>query len=292
MAGFWSVFLPQQIKIAPHSYNNKMKVTVKLRRNYDVVKNKTIKQFPGSNTGFQGLTITKNGLTHGMTHEQQTEMEELLHYPKGHLRPVQARSGENPMFWDMYSVKLPTEGLMILDLDVPEDKLKYYYLKSKGKKVACSLAELELKPDAEIVLVEEGSEEKAKVTISRSRKKARKQTDNFSTTEMQTLLMVYGETTGQTLDPRSMSPDALEAKVDELVEANPDLVLSILEHPEYKQHGKVAELYLAGVIEKRNDAYFSTEGAMLGTDLEDMVVFLKDKARSVEVANLYKKIKR
>lgn len=270
-----------------------MKVSVKLRRTYDVVKNKTIKQFAGTNTVFQGLHMLRNGqLTHGMTKEEQARMEEYFQYEKGFLNPIQAESGQNPKFWDNFKVVLPTEGLLILDTDSPVDFMKYCFLKARGKRVAASLAELELKPDAEIVLVEEGEEEKGKVTIGRNRKKARKQTDNFSTTEMQTLLMVYGETTGLTLDPRSMSPDALEAKVDELVEANPDLVLSIIEHPEYKQHGKVAELYLAGVIEKRNDAYFSTEGAMLGTDLEDMVVFLKDKARTVEVANLYKKIKR
>lgn len=270
------------------------KVTLKLRRTaLDLVKSHTVKQFAGTNTSFQGLSMQRNGqLTHGLSKEEQAQMEQHFGYEKGYLNPIQAQSGDQPKFWDLYKIVLPTNGLLILETDNPVDFMKYKYLLSKGKKVAASLEELELKPDAEFVLVEEGSEAKTAVKLNQTRKKARKLTDEYSSEERQTLIMVYGENTGQRLDPRSMGTDALEAKVDELVEANPERVISIIEHPEYKTHGKIVELYSAGIIEKRNDAYFSTEGALLGTDLDEMVVFLKDKTRSVEVANLYKKLKK
>lgn len=74
---------------------------------------------------------TRSGnLYTGMTAEEQSELEEALGYQEGRLAPWSP-------FWETFAVKIGKDDV-VLDIDRPEDKLKYLFLKGH-KRVANGL---------------------------------------------------------------------------------------------------------------------------------------------------------
>ena len=178
-------------------------------------------------------------------------------------------------FWrvnKLGKVIMTKEGLK-LNLSLPLDMLKYLILLSNRKKICSNYEERLSKASYEFVVVDEG-----KLTSQRINE-AKVKADAY---------IKYGElasnidsikgfirSLGKTI-PASANEDWLKAEVLNVVEADSERFMNIVNHPQYKGRIFVQEAVEAGsIILKGKDRYTLDNGVELG-DLTSTVNFLMD----------------
>jgi len=202
--------------------------------------------------------LTKNGSNYtGLTKEDEERLGKELRID---LHP-------NSSFWDTFFIRVYDKEIK-LDLTSPEDELKYLFLKNH-KKVKSSLNEN--KATAEYVLINEDEEAKQTNKRAKIKRKAFKEFDKLSATDVRKALRLYG------FKADNISSEQAEAKLDELVETDPQRFLDIWVNNKSRQTQFLIEEALSkNVLRKNKSAYmYGTE--IIGHSMDDAIAYIDDK---------------
>lgn len=208
-----------------------------------------------------GTYWTRSGnLYTGLTAEDAARLEKELNYVPGHLAP-------NSSFWDTYTVKIGKKDV-ILNTDIPEDELKYLFLKSH-KRVANGLNEVN--PSKDYLMINKDNEAKEQNKVNKLKREAYREMDKLSIEDMRKCLRLYG------IKSDTMSNELIEAKLSELIEANAETFMMKWVNNKDKELNFIIEEAVAKNIIRKNKSqyYFGTD--LIGNGLDDVIAYLKDK---------------
>ena len=162
-------------------------------------------------------------------------------------------------FWNNYFVRL-TKTDNYLDLSVPEDYIKYKVLLANSDFIAPDIETLQDRPKAtyQFVIVEEGADDKAannNITITQKCwKEFGKYEDNADV-----LKTVIETVSGMSLSPNTKI-EALRTKASEMIASNGKMFLQTITDPLLKTKILIKKAVQSGVISKRGDYYYLTDG--------------------------------
>lgn len=196
----------------------------------------------------------------GLTTEKARELEKKLGYSEGTLDPM------NP-FWDTYCVRIGKNDL-ILNTDTPEGELSYLFLK-KHKRVADGVNQIS--PSKDYVIIDKDIEATEANKRNKTKRDAFRALDKMSLDDMRKCLRLFG------IKSDNMSNELIEAKLTENIENNPAKFIRLWVENDNKEYNYIIEEALSKNIIRRNRAtyYYGTD--IIGTGIEDVIVFLKDK---------------
>lgn len=196
----------------------------------------------------------------GLTKEQQADFEKKLGYPEGHL-------SANSTFWDTFAVKVGKDDVT-LNTEKPEDELKYIFLKGH-KRVADGINNIS--PSTDYVLINKDIEAEAANKRSRIKKEALIASTKMSIEDMRKCLRLFGYRS------TDMSNELVEAKLNEVIEKQPDMFLTKWVNNDNKEINFVIEEAISkNIIRKsRSQYYFGTD--LIGNGLDDVIAYLNDK---------------
>lgn len=209
----------------------------------------------------------------GLTKQDQTRLEEELHYEPGKLAP-------SSTFWDTFAVKIGRDGL-ILNTERPEDELKYLFLKGH-KRVALGLNKVTVSTD--YVLINKDSEAEETNKHNKTKRLAYKHMDKMSIEDMRKCLRIYK------IKSDSMSNELVESKLSELIESSPkDFLDKWVDNPNREMMFIIESAIAKNIIRKnRAQYYYGTD--LIGNGIEDVIVYLKNKSNSEILAAIMNEI--
>jgi hypothetical protein len=162
-------------------------------------------------------------------------------------------------FWTNYQVRL-TKSDTYLDLSIPDDYIKYKVLLANSDMIAPNLETLQDKPKAtyQFVLIEEGAEEKTASNSVSVMQNCWKEFDKYED-DADVLKMVIETIIGKPLSSSSKL-DSLKVKASDLIVSDPKVFLRTITDPLLKTKVLIRKAVEAGIISRRGDYYFLTEG--------------------------------
>lgn len=251
-----------------------------------------IKAFPNTRPAKTQVAMSASKRGHfatGLTLEEQTYLEPELGLEKGQLTSIIPNMDSPEKIKACYwlqthaQIELPVQKPIILDLGTPFDYLQYKAL-TQMKLVAVGMKAYLADSEAEFVLIKEEDVQQETFTKVSAKKKAFQFIVDWTTSQYSDYLWAQGE------DPRHLNPDAMEGKVGELIEKNPDYFLKQVTDKVYKEKVQIGELVRLGVLEVRGKAY-KFNGAPLADSLEEMVDFMQDKQKQGIKVEILKELK-
>lgn len=196
----------------------------------------------------------------GLNEEDARRLEKELGYEEGKLNP----SSE---FWTTFAVQLGKRDL-ILDTNKPYDELKYLFLKNH-KRVADGMNALN--PSKDYLLINKDSEAEETNKRNKVKRDAYRELDKMSIEDMRKCLRLYG------MKSDSMSNELVEAKLSEQIESAPDkFIMKWVNNPNKEMNWMIEEALSKNILRKnRAQYYFGTD--LIGSGIEDVIAYLKDK---------------
>lgn len=189
-------------------------------------------------------------------------LEKALGYAENTLGP-NGRDGSN--FWETFFIKVTGEKELLLDTSNAHDELKYIFLKNH-KRVAEGLGKVTA--GIEFVLVNKDSEAVERNKINKIKRDAIVEFGKLSLNDMRKCLRIYGYKSD------SMSNDLVEAKLYELVDADPGKFFTKWVSNKVKNLEFLVEEAIAKNIIRRNKNvyYYGTE--IIGHSMDDTIAYL------------------
>lgn len=170
------------------------------------------------------------------------------------------RKTEN--FWSNYQVKLGKEDT-ILDLNNPEEYIKYKVLLANTEDIAPSLDAVNLKPKEtyEYVLLHESEEAKA------NKKRVNKNIEAYKIlgkieSDKDKLRTIVEIATSRP-QHKTVSIDILTDQVDKLIQANANLFLTIAQDPLLDSKVLLKKGIECGAVRVKNDLFYDADGKPL-----------------------------
>lgn len=171
-------------------------------------------------------------------------------------------------FWKTFFIRTMGKDL-ILNTDDPTDELKYLFLKNH-KRVKNSI--FEHKATANFVLIDQETESKKTNLFNRVKRDAITELGKMTTDEMKKALRLFGKAS------ENLSPDVVENRLFEIVEANPDGFLNLWVNNKSRETQYIVERAVSLNIIRRNKTIYSYGSDIIGNSLEDTVLFLDNPA--------------
>lgn len=172
----------------------------------------------------------------------------------------------NKDFWINFFVRIGSKPLF-LDTDDPMDELKYIFL-SNHKRVKTSL--LEHKAGANYILVNKDEEAKRDNIYGRIKRRAFKELDNMTISEMRKVLRLYGE------NGDSISNELVESKLSSLIEGNPKKFIDMWVENPNKELEFIIEKALSMNILRKNKNIYKYGSDIIGRSKDETILFFKD----------------
>ena len=210
---------------------------------------------------FIGTYWTRSGSRYtGLTTEKARELEKRMGFEEGYLDPMSA-------FWDTFAIKIGKKDL-IIRTDTPEGELQYLFLKSH-KKVADGIKNIN--PSKDYVIVDKDLEASSVNKQYKLKREANKEFDKMNLDDMRKCLRIFG------VKSDTLSNEVVEAKLNEIIDTKPDKFLQLWANNSDKEYNFIIEEALSKNIIRKNRAtyYFGTD--VIGTGIEDVIQFLKNK---------------
>lgn len=219
-----------------------------------------VMKYPGCYTGLASVWTRSGRRYTGLTVEDATRLEKAMGYVEGTLAPASS-------FWDTYCVRI-TDKPMYLNLENPEDELKYLFAKGH-KRVAFGTANI--RPSHDFVLINTEVEAEQANVASKAKREAFKAYDKMSIEDMRKCLRLYGHKT------ENLSNELIESKVFELLEKDPGKFMSLWVNNKHKETQFIIESAIAkNIIRKqKNIYYYGTE--VIGHSLQDTIATMDSK---------------
>jgi len=167
-------------------------------------------------------------------------------------------------FWLTFHIKMSGKDL-VLSTDDPYDELRYLFLKSH-KRVANGLADK--KATANFVIINEEEEAIESNKLSQIKRKAIKEFDKLTVSEMRRCLRLYGH------KAEDLSNESVEFKLNTLVEEDPSRFLTTwVMNTNKDTEFLIQEAVSKNVIRKSKNIYkYGTD--IIGHGLEDAISFM------------------
>lgn len=224
-----------------------------------------LKKYSDAFTSF-GPGIDKNGNTAtGLTEDitsrdakgkiqkssgTRVALENLLDLPDGTLKPTSS-------YWASYSLKVGADPVPLNLLD--DMDLLHYLVCSAQSNVAIGIEGSESNSKAEYVLYSAEQEAKIKVKGRKSLKDAYRVSDKLDTETKLNVLAVYG------IVADASSPNTIENKLDEQLEADPALFLKIVQDDYLVHHSLLIKCLDKGILHMDKGAILHQE-VIIGHD--------------------------
>ena len=205
--------------------------------------------------------MTRTGNIHtGLTKEDEGRFEKALGYDEGVL-------SQDSSFWDTFVIKLGKKEL-ILNTNVPEDEMKYLFLKNH-KRVADGFSNIT--PATDYVLINKDAEAEQTNRLNKIKRDAYRELDKLSIENMRQFLRISG------IKSDTMSNELVEAKSAELIEKNPQKFIDLWVNNTNKDVQYIIEEAISkGVLKKnRTTYYYGTD--IIGNSIDDAISYLKEK---------------
>ena len=206
----------------------------------------------------------KNGNKHtGLNDIDRERLEGILGFD---LKP-------SSPYWKTFFIRNTGEDIT-LNTDVAIDELRYLFLVgSEGvtghRLVQASLSEP--KATADYIIVNEEEEAKVKNSVSKLKRKAFKEFDKLSATEVRKALRLYG------MKAETMSAEQAENNLFDLVEESPENFIELWVNNKTRETQFLIESAISKNVVRRNknSYYYGTD--TIGYSMEDAIVFLEDR---------------
>ncbi len=194
----------------------------------------------------------------GLTEEEARTMEIKLGYQEGTLSRMSK-------FWETYAIRFNGEEDRIIDTDIPEEELQYLFLR-EHKRVQNGLANL--KPGAEIIMINMESEAEEKNRINKVKRDALVALSKLGPKEMRQSLRIFG------FNSDDMSDEIAENTLFDFVERNPGKFLERW----VKNNNKLVEFLIDQAVSKqvikKNRTTYKYGSEIIGHNREDAIDYL------------------
>lgn len=181
---------------------------------------------------------------------------------------LQIATGQNlhpsSEFWKTFTVRI-TGREIFLHTEDPWDELRYLFLKNH-KRVANGLSDS--KPTANYVLVNQETEATEANKFNQIKRKAMKEFDKLSLTDMRKLLRLYGT------KPDSLTSELVESKLFEFVEKDPSKFLDKWVNNSTRETEYLIQEAIAKNVIRRNKSEYKYGTDVVGHSLDDAIVYL------------------
>ena len=174
---------------------------------------------------------------------------------------------QNSPFWDTFFIRM-TEDELHLNTEDPFTELKYLFLKSH-KDVQESINVR--KAGAQFIIVNYNEDAKEENKRNKIKRKAIKEFDNLSSTDIRKVLRLYGHKAD------SMGAEQAELTLFNLVENDPDKFLNLWVNNSKRETQFLVEAALSKNILRKNRNVYSYGSEPIGHGVEDAIAFLDDK---------------
>jgi len=178
--------------------------------------------------------------------------------------------GPNSNFWDSFRVRMGS-GDLFLDTSDPYDELKYLFLKGH-KRVASSIDDR--KPTAHYYISNEAKEAEKKNEYNRLKRKAYKEFDKMSNSEIRKALRLYG------YKADDVSDSVAEDRLATLLEQNPQRFFDKWVNNKHRMTEFLIKEAVAKNVVRKNKNIYSYGTTTLGRTLEEAIDYLDNKENS------------
>lgn len=173
-------------------------------------------------------------------------------------------------FWLTFHIKMGAKD-MELDTSDPYDELRYIFLKGH-KRVANGLSDR--KATANFVIVNELEEAKEANKLSQTKRKALRELDKMSVTDMRKCLRLFG------MQADDMNSDLVEQRLTDLIDNDPDkFIMKWVENETKDIEFIIEEAIAKNVIRKSKNIYrYGTD--IIGHGIDSTIEFLESPTNS------------
>lgn len=169
-------------------------------------------------------------------------------------------------YWKTFFIRTSVSDI-ILDTEDPMDELKYLFLKNH-KRVKNSL--MENKAGANFVLINRDEEAKRDNLYAKLEIDAVLAFNKLTPTEMRKCLRIFGH------NADSMSSEVVQAKLYQVIKANPQSFLDRWVNNSYREEQVLIETAISKNIIRRDKHMYKYGSDVIGNSLEETIGFLKD----------------
>lgn len=165
-------------------------------------------------------------------------------------------------YWSNYQIKLGKEDT-ILDLSIAEEYIKYKVLLANTEDIAPSLDAVSLRPKEtyEYVLIHEAEEARANTKRVNKNIEAYKLLSSMEGDKAKLRTIVEIATSRP--QHRTVSIDVLTDQVDKLIQAKPDLFLTIAQDPLLDTKVLLKKAIECGAVKVKNDLFYDVDNRPL-----------------------------
>jgi len=220
-------------------------------------------------------SLGRGGYETGLTEKEATSLEKELQMKPGTL-------GKYSEYWRDYTVILNDKDKTLI-LERPRDFIDYKILMS-SKRVANSVNNLQDWPKAEYVLYDAEEDAKKDNLKIKEKRKAYKQFNSMTSTEMRNVLKLMGKKS------ENASDTLIENTLADILDKDPTSFNEVLAQPDFKLRVFVEDLRSINALRVRGGHYMFGDSA-IGHDLESALTYLKDPKNQDIVLSLKSKLK-
>ena len=210
--------------------------------------------------------FTRSGrLYTGLTEGDEKRLGEKLHID------LAQTSAEGSKFWANFHIRTSGKDLFLHVDEDPMDELKYMFLKNH-KDIANGISDR--KPKARFMIINQEEEAKEANTFARVKRRALKEFDRLTPEEMRQALRIFGS------NAENLSPDVVENKLMEVVEANPEKFLANWTDNKNRNIEFVIKTAVSKNIIRKNKTIYKYGTDVIGYTLEDTINYLETPTNS------------
>ena len=220
-------------------------------------------------------SLGRGGYETGLSDKEEKELETTLQLKPGTL-------GRYSEYWRDYTVIL-TDKEKTLKLEQPRDYIDYKILMASNR-VANSVNNLKDWPKAEYVLYDAEEDAKKDNLKIKEKRKAYKQFNSMTATEMRNVLKLMGK------KAENASDTLVENTLADVVDKDPVSFNETLALPDFKLRVLINDLVNINALRIRGGHYMFGDSA-IGHDLEATCLYLKDPKHQDIVLSLKSKLK-
>ena len=220
-------------------------------------------------------SLGRGGYATGLSEGEEKKLEKELQMKQGTL-------GKYSEYWQDYTVILNDKD-KTLKLDRPRDFIDYKILMASNR-VANSVNDLTDWPKAEYVLYDAEEDAKKDNLKIKEKRKAYKQFNSMTSTEMRNVLKLMGKKSANASDT------LIENTLADILDKDPASFNEVINQPDFKLRVFVEDLISINSLRIRGGHYMFGDSA-IGHDLDSTLLYLKDPKNQDIVLSLKSKLK-
>ena len=241
--------------------------------------------FGESSIKYQVPLIGKDRLATVLSKEEREVLEPIIARDLNPALPMKTN------FWAKRAVKLLDET-RILDLSDAHDYIDYKILQLQKNAIAPSYSERFLKGTYKFALADIQFEENSKAKKASAKSNAYKLFAKLTESKQKAadfLSLFFQSKPGKRV-PEDASAAWLEGEISDLIENNLNEFLTVAEDKEYHNKVFIYNAVAKKAIIRREGRYLTPEGELIASNIDDMILWIKDTMNNEEVFKIEARI--